>query len=159
MNYPYIPNNQYYIQDLEQMRNKIDSQINQLRQQNMQPTPITQNFQLAPNNSNLKFVNSIEDVQRDIVIADTYFITNDLSSMWLKSTNGNIRSFAIQEIKPKDEKDLMIENLQNQINELKGAKNNEYIKSNDEQSNTTTRSSITTTEPSNVSTTKSSKTK
>lgn len=153
----YYPNNQYYIQDLQQMRDRIDNQMRQLQQ----PAPIMQNFQFS-SNSNLKFVNSVDDVQREIVIADTYFLANNLSALWLKSVNGNIRTFAIQEIKPKDEKDLMIEDLQRQINELKGANINVRSnddRKNDEQSSKSTNDTITTTKSTNVSTVKSSKTK
>lgn len=158
MNYPYFGNVQARIQDLQQMRDKINSQIMQEQQLMQQPAPITQNFQLAPNNNNLKFANNIDDVQKELVIADTYFLSNDLTSMWLKSVNGNIRTFVIQEIKPKDEKDLMIEDLQRQINELKGERD-EHSKSDSKQHNSNTSNATTTTEPSNVSNVKSSKTK
>lgn len=151
MNYPYFQTTQNYLQDLQQMKDRIDNQMRQIQQQSIQPTPITQNFQIAPTNNNLKFVNSIDDVQKDIVIADTYFISNDFNNMWLKNTNGNVRTFAIQEIKPKDEKDIMIENLQKQIDELKGGSTDEYAKSDD--------GTISTTKSTNVQSTKSSKTK
>ena len=78
------PNNQYYMNDLQSMRDRIDRQIAQLQQQPMQtqqPTPITQNFQLAPNNglngnkSDLDgfLVNDIQEVKNKIVFNDIFF--------------------------------------------------------------------------------------
>lgn len=152
-----------YVTELQNMRDRIDNQIQQVQnqQRNMQqPTNLTQNFQLAPNNTNnVKFINNFEDVQKEIVVLDTYFFNNDMSNMWIKNTKGEIRTFTITEIIPKDEKDILIENLQKQINELKGGSSNEYAKPNDEQLykqsssefNTSIGKSITTNEPSNVS--------
>lgn len=137
-----------YMTELQNMRDRIDSQIQQVaqQQQNMQqmpmqqPTNLTQNFQLAPTNggSNFKIVNTIEDVQKEIVLVDTYFLAKDNSLMWIKNPRGDIRTFTIEEIIPKDEKDILIENLQKQIEELKGGKLNataQYNESNGFKSN------------------------
>ena len=74
-----------------------------------------------------------EEVEKEIVVADTYFLANSLSNLWLKKSNGDVRVFSLEEIVQKDDKDLLIENLQKQIEELKGGNVNEYVKSNDEQ--------------------------
>ena len=137
-----------YMTELQNMRDRIDNQIQQVaqQQQNMQqmpmqqPTNLTQNFQLAPTNSNANFkiANTIDDVQKEIVLADTYFLSKDNSQMWIKNSRGDIRTFAMKEIVPKDEKDILIENLQKQIEELKGGKLNattQYNESNDFKSN------------------------
>ena len=142
-------NNPYfngYAQNINQlnMSEKIDNQIHQLQQMkeqlsknnNQQPS-INQTFQLAPNsNGGIKFVNSVEDVQKELAIMDTPFIKNDYSVLWIKNAKGEIRAFTIEEIKQKDEKDLMIENLQKQVNllssQIKEMNNNEqYGKSDD----------------------------
>lgn len=68
MNYPtYANNSQFYMQNLQDMRDRIDSQIRNYQQnQTQQPItqPITQNFQLAPNPTNneleAKYVDNIE---------------------------------------------------------------------------------------------------
>lgn len=60
MAYNYYPNNQYYMQDLQNMRDRFDKQMQQMQQLNQnqmqqQPTPqpqIHQSFQLAPNPTN-----------------------------------------------------------------------------------------------------------
>lgn len=121
-----------YMTELQNMRDRIDNQINQMnqQQQNMaipQPTNLTQNFQLANNPiTNFKLVNDIDDVNKEIVIADTYFLTNDFNNLYIKNSKGDIRTFNLKEIIPKDDKDILIENLQKQIEELKGGKSNGY---------------------------------
>lgn len=114
------------IAELERLKQQIPTQPIQ------QPTNLTQNFQLAPNNSSIRYANSIEEVQKDIVIGDTPFFSNDLSVLWIKNAKGDIKSYELNEIVEKDEKDIQIEYLQSQVNELKGmienAKStNEYV--------------------------------
>lgn len=109
-------------------KDRIDYQISQLQQmkeqlsqpqQQTQPA-INQTFQLAPNNQGgMKFVNTIDDVHKELVFADTPFFSKDLSVMWIKSVKGDIKAYEIKEIVQKDDKDLMIESLQMQINELR----------------------------------------
>ncbi len=106
---------------------RINSQIAELEKMkaNMQqpvtpPTSLTQNFQLAPQNKDvIKYANSMEEVQRDLVIGDTPYFSRDMSVVWIKNTKGEIKTYELNEIIPKDEKDLKIEYLQAQINELK----------------------------------------
>ncbi len=118
-------NNQ--IAELEKMKQQIpQSPISQ-------PTNLTQNFQLAPSNNLIKYANSIEEVQKDMVISDTPYFSKDFSVVWVKSTNGNIKTYELNEIIPKDEKDFQIEYLQAQIEELKkGMKANEQYATNDD---------------------------
>lgn len=104
---------------------RINSQIAELEKlkqslpQNPLPTNLTQNFQLAPTNQSMKYANSIEDVKKEIVISDTPYFSKDLSIVWIKNTKGDVKAYELNEIVQKDEKDLMIENLQLQINQLK----------------------------------------
>ena len=103
------------INELEKMRSQFVQQANQ-----PQPTNLTQNFQLAPvNREIIRYANSIEDVQKDTVIGDTPYFSKDMSVAWIKNTKGDIRSYELKEIIAKDEKDLKIEFLQAQIEELK----------------------------------------
>ena len=140
-------------------RDRIDSQIAQLQQmkeqlpQSATAPAINQTFQLAPSNNAIKYVNSIDDVRKEIVYADTPFFSNDLSVVWLKNNKGSIKAYELKEIVAKDEKDVLIDTLQLQINELKEMINN--AKSNI----TNVDGSIKDDEPSNVSNDKSSKTK
>lgn len=107
---------------------RINSQIAELEKLKTQipnVQPITQNFQLAPQNA-FRYANSIDEVQKEYVTGDTPFFSKDMSVLWIKNNNGEIRTFEINEVIQKDEKDLQIEFLQAQIDELKKGKYYEY---------------------------------
>jgi len=120
-NNPYI--NQYNQQaNLERINaqiNDLENMKKQMQQPIQQPT-INQNFQLAPTNHTMKFVNTIDDVNKEIVYYDTPFFSKDMTVMWVKNAKGDIKSYELNEIVPKDAKDLQIEYLQAQIEELRG---------------------------------------
>ena len=131
-NYP--NNNQYYMQSLQDMRDRLDNQIknyqqNQMQQPFAQPTNLTQNFQLAPSTYNneleSKFADNIETVKNTFVIKTGVFLTKDFSTMWIKGVDGSIRTFKTEEIIELDAKDRGILDLQRQVNELKGMIENE----------------------------------
>lgn len=116
-----------YMQELQNMKDRIDSQMRQYQQtQNQQqmPQPITQNFQLAPNtiNSELdsKFATNIDEVKNTFVMKTGLFITKDFSTLWIKDVTGKIRTFSTSEIIEMDEKDRQIYELKKQIDEMKG---------------------------------------
>lgn len=120
--YSYMPqtfNRQEAVDRINANMNELEKMKQQL-QQSQQPTNLTQNFQLTPQNNNvIRYAGSMEEVQRDMVIGDTPYFSKDMSIVWIKSTNGNIKTYELNEIIPKDEKDLKIEFLQAQIEELK----------------------------------------
>lgn len=117
-------NNPYNTYNQQANVDRINSQIAELEKlkqtlpQNPLPTNLTQNFQLAPTNQTMKYANSMEDVKKEIVVGDTPYFSKDLSIVWIKNTKGEVKAYELKEIVQKDEKDLMIENLQLQINEL-----------------------------------------
>ena len=126
MNYPMYGNAQMYMNELQNMRDRIDRQI-QMQQQNQiqqTPQPITQNFQIAPTQSNSdlesKFANNIDEVKNTFVMKTGIFITKDYATIWIKDVSGNIRTFKTEEIIEMDEKDKEILMLKKQINEMKG---------------------------------------
>ena len=107
------------------------TRIKQQLQQPQQPTNLTQNFQIAPTNREvIRYASSMEEVQRDMVIGDTPFFSKDMSVVWIKNAKGEIKTYELNEIIAKDDKDIQIELLQAQINEMKGMINN--AKSNSE---------------------------
>ena len=115
------------------LNDRIDNEIERLKQmkaQVQQPVqPITQNFQLAPT-SGMKYANTLEEVKKEVVYIDTPFFSKDFSIMWLKTAKGEVKSYELKEIIAKDEKDIQIEFLQAQINELKkGIERNEQSNS------------------------------
>ena len=133
MAYSYYPNNQYYMQnmqDLQNMKERIDKQMQQMQQfnqnqiQNQQPIPqINQSFQLAPNPTNneleSKYVNNIDEVKGIFVMKTGVFLNKELNTLWIKNTNGDIRTFELNEIIETDPKDREIAMLKKQIAEMK----------------------------------------
>ena len=125
-------NNQMYMQDLQQMRDRIDRQMQIANQNQPQATPITQNFQLAPNQSNgIKYVNSTDDVKKELVFSDTLFVNKEYTCLWLKNASGDVKTYELKEIIELDEKDRKIADLEAKINMLVKEKENEqYVNEN-----------------------------
>ena len=137
MAYPYYPNNQYYMQnmqDLQNMKERIDKQMQQMQQfnqnqvQNQQPIPqpqpqIHQSFQLAPQNSfseiQAKYVSDINDVKNTFVMSLGMFLNKEMTTLWLKNINGEIRTFSLNEIIEQDPKDIEINNLKQELENMK----------------------------------------
>jgi len=139
-NNPYMRNfNQQNIYE------QIDSEINNLQQMKermknqVQQPAINQTFQLAPtNNHAMRYANTIDDVNKEIVYFETPFFSKDMSVMWLKNVKGEIKTYELKEIVEKDEKDIQIELLMAKISELEKEKEYEQHTSNVNESKTTT---------------------
>ena len=106
-----FPNSQFYMQDLQNMRDKIDMQMRQFQQPmpnpNQQTPAINQTFQLSnPQQNNNDF--------------DGKYVAKEMTILWFKDAAGNIKSYSLAEIIELDEKDKKIIELQRQIEELKG---------------------------------------
>lgn len=115
---PYF--NQPTIDRINAQINELEKMRNQMQQPIQPPTNLTQNFQLAPANRDvIKYAESINEVQRDMVIGDTPYFSKDMSVVWIKNTKGEIKTYELTEIIPKDDKDIKIELLMAQIEELK----------------------------------------
>lgn len=139
MSYPYYNNNQFYaqnLQDLQNMREKIDRQMQQIQQMNqnqIQQQPqipqVNQTFQLAPNPTNneleSRYVNNIDDVRNIFVMKTGIFLNKDFTNLWVKNTNGDIKTFTLEEVVEIDPKDKEIQMLKKQIEEMKGMISNE----------------------------------
>ena len=103
--------------ELESMK----QQLSQRQTQTQTPTNLTQNFQIAPTNREvIRYAGSIDEVQRDMVIGDTPYFSKDMSVVWIKNTKGDIKTYELDEIIPMDDKDLQIQYLQSEIEDLKG---------------------------------------
>jgi len=126
-NNPYAYNQQMNIDKLNEQINNLEKLKAQMQQATNQQPSINQTFQLAPTNRDvIRYASSIDEVQRDIVIGDTPYFSKDMSVVWIKNTKGEIKTYELNEIIEKDSKDLQIEFLQEQIDELKkGMKKNE----------------------------------
>ena len=125
----------FYMQDLQNIRDRIDRQMQQYQQnqQFMQPqqAPITQNFQIAPNQPQTElqcaYVNGIDEVKNTFVMKNGIFVNKELTNMWFKDVTGDVKTFELKEVIELDEKDRalmekdnVINDLQKQLNELKG---------------------------------------
>lgn len=120
-NNPYMISQNY---NQQSMNERIDNQIAQLQQmkeqmKHQQPTSINQTFQLAPQQNGIRFANSLDDVNKEMVYVDTPFFSKDMSVVWIKNNKNEIKAYELNEIVPKDEKDIKIDFLLAQIEELK----------------------------------------
>ena len=121
-NNPYVINGYNSQSNVDRINNQIAEleKMKQQMQQPMTPTNLTQNFQIAPTNHEaIRYANSMEEVTKYMVIGDTPFFSKDMSIVWIKNAKGEIKTYELNEIIPKDSKDLQIEYLQAQIEELK----------------------------------------
>ena len=74
----------------------------------------------------------MEEVQKDMVFGDTPYFSKDMSVVWIKNTKGEIKTYELTEIIPKDDKDIKIEMLMTQIAELKEVIKDEHFTNVDE---------------------------
>lgn len=154
--YNYMPYNQQpTIDRINAQMVELEKMKEQLQKPIPQPTNLTQNFQLAPTNRDaIRYANSMEDVQHESVSGDTPYFSKDMSVLWLKNAKGEIKTYELVEIVPKDDKDIKIEYLQAQIEELRRGLKHES----DDDINEPTTSTIESKESNDVSTiSKSSK--
>lgn len=121
-NNPYMNtyNSQPSIDRINAQMNELQKMKEQLQQPIQPPTNLTQNFQLAPTTRDvIKYANSIDEVQREMIVGDTPFFAKDMSIVWIKNIKGEIKAYELNEIIPKDNKDMQIEYLKAQIEDLK----------------------------------------
>jgi len=150
-NNPYFNtyNPQTSIDKINEQINNLERMRTQLQQPQPQPTNLTQNFQLAPTSRDvIRYATSIEEVQKDMVIGETPYFSKDMSVVWVKNLKGEIKTYELNEIVLKDEKDIKIDYLIAQIEELKKGQNINERKSNINEPVTNTNESK---EPKNVS--------
>ncbi len=122
-NYPQI---NAYDKQIQEERQKIAELERQKLQLYTQPTILNQTIQAGPQQANFKYAESIDEINREMVFSDTLFVNKAFTNLWLKNPKGEVKTWLLEEIKPKDEKDFLIENLQLQIDQLKKElKNNE----------------------------------
>lgn len=120
-NNPYMQyNNQTALDRINSQMAELEKMKEQLQRPIQQPTNLTQNFQIAPTNHEvIRYADSMEEVQKNMVIGDTPYFSKDMSVVWIKNNKGDIKTYELNEIIPKDNKDIQIEYLQAQIEQLK----------------------------------------
>ena len=104
---------------IESQENRVN-ELKQMRNQLIQPQQpaINQTFQLA-NSSGMRFVDTIDDVNKEQIFNDTPFFSKDMSVLWIKNIKGEVKAYSLEEIIQKDEKDIQIEYLMSEIEKLK----------------------------------------
>lgn len=116
----YNPQIMNFDKQILEERNKIA----ELERQKMQalytpPTILNQTIQAGPQSNGIKYAESIDEVNREMVFVDTLFINKGFTNLWLKNPRGEVKTYLLEEFIPKDEKDIKIENLEKQLNDLK----------------------------------------
>lgn len=132
-NNPYFNtyNPQTSIDKINEQINNLERMRTQLQQPQPQPTNLTQNFQLAPTSRDvIRYAASIEEVQKDMVIGETPYFSKDMSVVWVKNLKGEIKTYELNEIVLKDDKDIKIDFLMAQIEDLKKEISNNESKTN-----------------------------
>ena len=132
-NNPYFNtyNPQTSIDKINEQINNLERMRTQLQQPQPQPTNLTQNFQLAPTSRDvIRYATSIEEVQKDMVIGETPYFSKDMSVVWIKNLKGEIKTYELNEIVLKDDKDIKIDFLMAQIEDLKKEISNNESKTN-----------------------------
>lgn len=124
---------------IQEERAKMAELERQKIQAYSQPTILNQTIQTGPGGQGVRYAESIDDVKREMVFADTIFVNKAFTNMWFKSPNGNIKTYLLEEFIPKDEKDLQIEALKRELEDLKKEIKDEPNRSRD---NATTKSTI-----------------
>lgn len=156
-----VNNYDEYLKYLEKEKERIEKSKEQYMNRFQQQPTLNQTIQVTPTPSQsiaLKHVKGVEDVNSELVMFETPFVLDDYSILFIKNTKGEIRTFEMKEIVPKDEKDKIIEQLRLENEELKGMISNESTNAtNDEQSNTTIDKSTKAKTTSNVSVSATSK--
>lgn len=90
------------------------------------------------NGSGINYAETIDDVKNQLVFQDTLFINKNMTLLWYKMTNGDVKSYSISEIIIKDEKDLKIEELEAKIKEMS---KDESVNANDDDKTSNTEAS------------------
>lgn len=116
----YNPQIMNFDKQILEERNKIA----ELERQKMQalytpPTILNQTIQAGPQSNGIKYAENIDEVNREMVFADTLFINKGFTNLWFKNPRGEVKTYLLEEFIPKDEKDIKIENLEKQLNDLK----------------------------------------
>lgn len=90
---------------IQEERAKMAELERQKMQTYSQPTILNQTIQTGPGGQGVRYAESIDDVKREMIFADTLFVNKAFTNMWFKSPNGNIKTYLLEEFIPKDDKE------------------------------------------------------
>lgn len=122
----YNPQLYNYDKQIQEERNKIaELERQRMQAQFSQPTILNQTIQAGMQPTGIRYAESIDDVNKELVFLDTLFVNKDFTNLWMKNPQGKVKTYLLEEFIPKDEKDIKIEMLENEIKKLKEEKNND----------------------------------
>ena len=98
-------NQQAYLNELQNMKEKIERQMAQVTS--------------SQNDFDGKFDKDIEEVKKTLVINNTIFINKEQNRIWIKNLNGEIKIYDLFEYVELDEKDKEIIRLKKEIESMK----------------------------------------
>ena len=108
---------------LDMINNEI-ANLERMKTQLPQQPPIMQNFQF--NQPGIKYANNIDEVNKEMVFVDTPFFSKDMSILWIKGQTG-VKTYELNELIEKDEKDIKIEMLEAKLKELESKYDNTNV--------------------------------
>lgn len=124
-------NQQLYMQDLQNMKDRIDKQMQQMNQPSQTGQPVnniinTTQTEIPKNNLvEWRILNENEQVDNLYVNNKTLFINDNI--MVLKGVDGSLEKWDIKKVYPIDKKDQRINELETKLKEME-EKLNEYTK-------------------------------
>lgn len=124
-------NPQSQLERWTKIRQDADAEIQRLTHA---PAAINQNFNIvAPsvNDFDAKFTDSYEEVKKTEVTRNTIFMNTLEPIFYMKTVDGEIKSYKFEEIVIMDERDRKIMELENKLNELMKGRESD-VKSNNE---------------------------
>ena len=68
---------------------------------------------------------TIDEVKNTFVTKTGVFLNKELNTLWIKNTNGDIRTFELNEVIVQDPKDVEIHNLRQELQRMKEMISNE----------------------------------
>ncbi len=131
--YSNVYNQQAMIDRINLQIQELEKTRSQLQQPNSLQPSINQTFQLAPNSTGgIKYADTLEEVQKEMIYQDTPIFSKNMSVVWIKKVNGDIKTYSLTEIVAKDDKDIQIECLLARVEELERGRKYEYETNSDD---------------------------
>lgn len=133
-----------YDRQIQEEKQKIaDLERQKLQIQYAHPTILNQTIQAGMQPSGIRYAESIDEISKEIVYMDTLFVNKAFTNLWLKNPRGEVKTYLLEEFIPKDEKDIRIESLEEELNQLKKEiKNASKYASTNQSNNSTVESTV-----------------
>ena len=106
------------------INDRIDNEIEKLKQMKIssQQPIINQTFQQSMPNA-MRYANSLEEVNKEVVFVETPFFSKDMSILWVKDAQNKTKTYELIEIIEKDEKSNVMKTNEEKEEERKKLEN------------------------------------